>query len=212
MNKRKWLQRKRVALTAEQARTRREWAERNEHINWSRVKWSDKCMVRRGQGIRPVWTFLRSREQLQEHDIQEARRQGTVRQMFWAGFGLRCRTPLIPFVGNVNSGDIRELYSFVLPRFISPGDIFMHDNASAHTARIVKSLLEELQIRIMTWLPYSPDLNPIENLWALMKAEIYRLHPELIHAEDTVDIQDALVRAAMEAWDEIEERAFCWKN
>ena len=25
----------------------------------------------------------------------------------------------------------------------------------------------------MTWPPYLPDLNPIENLWALLKRDIY---------------------------------------
>jgi hypothetical protein len=39
-----------------------------------------------------------------------------------------------------------------------------------------------------------------------MKAEIYRLHPELTHAEDRVATQYALVLAAMEAWDSLEER------
>jgi len=31
----------------------------------------------------------------------------------------------------------------------------------------------------MAWPPYSPDLNPIENLWALLKAKIYEIHPEI---------------------------------
>jgi hypothetical protein len=64
----------------------------------------------------------------------------------------------------------------------------MHNNASVHTARIVKVLLEELGVDL-TWPPYLPELNPIENLWALMKAEIYRLHQGLTNAEDTVAIQ-----------------------
>jgi transposase len=81
----------------------------------------------------------------------------------------------------------------------------MQDNASMHTARVVKALLEELNVQLMVWPRYSPDLNPIENLWVLMKGKIYRLHPELTYAEDTVATQEALVLAAMEAWDNIRE-------
>ncbi|KAF5700393.1 transposable element tc3 transposase [Fusarium mundagurra] len=206
MNKRKWMQKKRVALTPLQARKRLDWAIRYQGINWRRVKWSDECMVRRGQGMRPTWTFLSPREALRVQDVQEARRIGVIRQMFWAAFGHGSRTPLVPLVGNVNAIGIYELYSFILPWFLQPGDIFMHDNASVHTARIVKALLQELEVDLMDWPPYSPDLNPIENLWALMKAEIYRLHPELTHAEDTVATQHALVLAAMEAWDNLEDR------
>ncbi|KAJ0135309.1 hypothetical protein HZ326_20819 [Fusarium oxysporum f. sp. albedinis] len=206
MNKRKSMQKKRVALTPLQARKRLDWAIRYQGINWRRVKWSDECMVRRGQGVRPIWTFLSPREALRVQDISEARRQGAVQQMFWAAFGHGSRTSLVPLVGNVNAIGIYDLYSIILPWFLQPGDIFMHDNASVHTARIVKALLEELQVQLMIWPPYSPDVNPIENLWALMKAEIYRLHPELTHAEDTVATQHALVLAAMEAWDNLEER------
>ena len=64
MNKRKWMQKKRVALTPLQARKRLDWAIRYQGINWRRVKWSDECMVRRGQGVRPIWTFLSPREAL----------------------------------------------------------------------------------------------------------------------------------------------------
>lgn len=37
-----------------------------------------------------------------------------------------------------------------------------------------------------------------------MKAEIYRLHPELEHAPDTDATLDALVMAAQEAWHSID--------
>ena len=55
--------------------------------------------------------------------------------------------------------------------------------------------------------PYTPQgeplchsyLEPIENLWALMKAELYRLHPELEHAPDIDETLDALIRGAQEA-------------
>jgi transposase len=47
----------------------------------------------------------------------------------------------------------------------------MHDNAPTYTAIVVA--LENMQIEVMVWPPHSPDLNPIENLWSLLKAEIY---------------------------------------
>jgi transposase len=74
---------------------------------------------------------------------------------------------------------IGYLYLAQLPGFVQPGDIFMYDNALVYTARVVRAILTGLGVYVMVWPPYSPDLNLIENLWALMKAEIYRLHPEL---------------------------------
>jgi transposase len=61
-----------------------------------------------------------------------------------------------------------------------------------------------MEIRAMEWPLYSLDLNPIENLWALIKAEIYRLHPELEYAVNNDDTLDALIRAAQEAWRSID--------
>ena len=82
----------------------------------------------------------------------------------------------------------------------------MHDNAPVHCAEIIKQILDELQIQVMVWPPYSPDLNPIENLWAIMKQEIYKLYPELEHAPDTEETLRKLIEAAKEAWHAIDQQ------
>jgi transposase len=133
--------------------------------------------------------------------------------MFWAAFGFNRRTGLLPLEGDpeaarggVTAWVIHGVYESFLPEILGPGDIFMHDGASVHTAYIVRDLLQDMGVEVMVWPLYSPDLNPIENLWAFMKAKIYELHPELERAPDTEDTLQSLTQAAIEAWHAIDER------
>lgn len=97
-----------------------------------------------------------------------------VKRMFWAAFcGQPRRSGLIPLDGDpeaprcgVSSRTIDELYRRVLPTLVHNVHyaIFQHDNAPVHTAYLVWDTLNELGFEVMEWPPYSPDLNPIENL------------------------------------------------
>lgn len=133
--------------------------------------------------------------------------------MFWAAFsGSTRRIGLIPLFGDPNSERsginrfvIDDLYRRVLPTLLSYQDsIFQHDNAPTHTAFIVRETLEELNIEVMDWPPYSPDLNPIENLWSLLKAHIYKLRPDLIDMRNNDETKHILIETAQQAWSELD--------
>lgn len=86
-------------------------------------------------------------------------------------------------------------YQRILPTLlINPNSIFQQDNASTHTARIVREFVAELGREIMIWPPCSPDLNPIENLWTLLKQKIYDLRPDLLHMANNTTTLDILMK------------------
>jgi transposase len=50
--------------------------------------------------------------------------------------------------------------------------IFQSDNDPKHTAKLNVKYLEHLGVKELEWPSQSPDLNPIENLWAIFNAQL----------------------------------------
>ena len=52
------------------------------------------------------------------------------------------------------------------------------DNAPAHVASSTLSYLRDQNILLLSWPPFSPDLNPIEHVWAWMKKRVRQKNPQ----------------------------------
>ena len=55
--------------------------------------------------------------------------------------------------------------------------VFMQDGAPCHRAKIVTPFLKAQKINILDWPGNSPDLNPNENLWTILKNKVSERQP-----------------------------------
>ena len=56
----------------------------------------------------------------------------------------------------------------------------MQDGARIHTVKLTKQLLKEEGVRVWAHPARSPDLNPIEHMWHLVKCEMRGLKFETV--------------------------------
>lgn len=84
------------------------------------------------------------------------------------GWGMEVLAPL-RFEWNTNTDIFNTWIEECLCPELKPWDIVVLDNASFHKSEKTRILIEKRGARLLYLPPYSPDLNPIENYWALLK-------------------------------------------
>ena len=87
--------------------------------------------------------------------------------------------------------------------------IFQQDNAPVHTASVVTEWLEQHNIQIDEHPPYSPDLNPIEHVWVVLKQQLHKQHPDIADTPGGPDaVRARLIEVLPKVWDSLPEQLF----
>ncbi len=103
--------------------------------------------------------------------------------MIWGAMSSAGVGPLSFLKSNVTASVYQEILEhFMLPSvdplFKDADFIFHQDLAPGHTATSTKSWLNDHGVGVLDWPENSPDLNPIENLWGIVKRKMRNMRPK----------------------------------
>ena len=191
-------------LTERHKEKRREFA--ISHVSWSIEEWSHVIFTDEkhwsldgNDGYISIW----EKKNGKCLKVPATSKKGGL--MIWGAISKTGGIRMICLEGKINAStyidmlkhDFFEVVGDELPENF----IWMHDNAPPHSAKATSAYLEVEGITTMKWPPLSPDLNPIENIWSIMKSKVYSVKKVFPNTSE-------LWAAIVDAWHSIPEETY----
>lgn len=184
------LQRHRVARLA--------WARR--HLRFTRADWAnvlfvDETKIKLNGNDGRTRVYRRGGERANDDCVVETQQFGGGSILVWAGISMHTKTAMVRINGNLNA---RRYQTDIINPVLIPhvranrGMILAQDNAPCHAARTTQQLLRANNVRMLPWPARSPDMNPLEHVWDLLKRRLREL--------PVPNNQAALERSATRVW------------
>jgi hypothetical protein len=182
--------------TRKQRQRRTEWAAQHLHDDWTKILWSDECTFEFDLRIKQRVIRRRGTRNTPNKIQWQKQRKGPGRWNIWAAIGYNYKSPLIWLKGSGKNGAFlqKDYLSQVLEPHLERilaematkcgcTPTFMEDGNAAHGCKSTKNpvyLWKQLhKIKLLDWAANSPDMNPIEQIWRIIKQALRKRRAEL---------------------------------
>jgi transposase len=170
--------------------------------DWRHVLWTDESSFETGKNSQKVRVWRFPSERFDSSCLVPSFKSGRETVMVWGCFMRGKRGPLVILPkGSIDGAKYVEVMEEVMLDFWMEQSeergyvVIQEDNAPIHTCKLAKAWRESRDMVTLTWPPYSPDLNPIEHVWYLIKCVIQKMNPRPMSIP-------SMKAAILKAWDE----------
>lgn len=151
-------------LTEEHKYTRYTWALDHRFYNWIYTIFSDESSFWKDRSTCKCWYEVGNQK-------IKLSKSHSIKYHVW-GCIILGEFKFYIFSGNLNSSRYIEILFENLIPIYSNEYVFQQDNSSIHKSKIVTEFFKRENINVLKFPPNSPDLNPIENIWAIIKHKL----------------------------------------
>jgi transposase len=179
---------KKPLLTEKHREMRLNWAFNNINTNWYKVLFSDEASI---------WKYTYGKKQWMDKNNKLVERTVKYPEKIniWGFISIHGIGSVNIFDKNMDAIKYIDILKNSLMPYYTNNFLFMSDNDPKHTSKIAKKFIEENNINCIKFPSCSPDLNPIENCWNILKARLSNIK---------INTKEELIQHTKTIWNEIE--------